>query len=251
MRSLREVLYEAEKNGKAIGHFNCAELTVFNALISAAQAERVPVVVGLSEREREFFGMENIIALRDAWRKKGVEIFVNADHTTHFKKIQEAVRAGFDAVLFDGSALPLEENIRETKKAVGYVRMVRASGHRDVLIEGEIGYIGSGSTVRSRAPKGIKKVTVEEAVRFVKETSVDMLAPAVGNIHGIVKGGEPRLDSKLVKNIKNALRKYTSRPIPLVLHGASGNSESDIRAAVKAGISLVHISTEIRSEEHT
>ncbi len=250
MRNMRDCIHDAEKNGRAIGHFNCAELTVFNAAVAAAKKEGVPVIIGMSESEREFFGLRNSVALRDAWQKEGIAIFLNADHTKSFEKAREAIQAGFDAVLFDGSSLPMEENIRETRRVADYARMVRASGHRDIIIEGEIGYIGSGSKMRSRAPDGIQKTTPEEAVRFVKETGVDMLAPAVGNIHGIIKAGEPRLDIQRIAAIAKALRKHINRPIPLVLHGASGNSDKDIRAAVKAGMAIVHISTEIRVAWH-
>lgn len=246
MRSVRDVVYDAEKNGSAIGHFNCAELTVFNAAIFAAREARVPIIIGMSESERKFFGLGNAVALARAWRAQGVQIFLNADHTKSFEKACEAMYAGFDAVLFDGSGLPMKENIRVTRRVVDYARMVCASGHRDIVVEGEVGYIGSGSQVRSRVPEGIEKTTPEKAVRFVKETGVDMLAPAVGNIHGIIKAGEPRLDIQRIRAIKNALQKHINRPVPLVLHGASGNTDEDIRAAVKAGMAIVHVSTEIR-----
>ncbi len=231
---MHDVIYGMR--GQALGHFNCAELTVFHAAVSAAREMGVPIIIGMSEKEREFFGLENAVALARDLRARGVPIFLNADHTKSFQKIQEAVDAGFDMVIFDASHLPLEENIRETKNAVRYVKTVNPR----ILVEGEVGYIGEGSKMRDKAPKGIQRTTPQEAARFVKETGVDMLAPAVGNIHGIIKKGEPKLDIKLIKKIKQAVH------IPLVLHGASGNSDTDIRAAIKAGINIVHISTEIR-----
>lgn len=240
----------AEERGIAIGHFNCAELTVFNAAARAAREADAPIIIGMSEKEREFFndGFVSILRKFHFLRKRDFRptlyphIFFNADHTKSFEKVQEAVEAGFDSITFDGSHLPLEDNIRETKNVVRYIKMVNPR----ILVEGEVGYIGEGSKLRTTIPKGIKKTTVAEAVRFVKETDVDMLAPAVGNIHGIIKSGEPQLDIKLIKNITSALRSALRRPVPLVLHGASGNSDRDIRAAIKAGISIVHISTEIR-----
>ena len=236
------VITDTKERGGALGHFNCAELSVWNAIVRAAQKMDMPVIIGLSESEREFFGLENAVALVRALRARGVPIFLNADHTKSFKKIQEAVDAGFDMVIFDGSHLPLEDNIRETKNIVRYVKTVRPQ----VFVEGEVGYIGEGSKMRTTIPKGIRKTTVVEAVRFVQETGIDMLAPAVGNIHGMIKSGEPQLDIKLIKKIKNGLRCALGRDMFLVLHGASGNSDKDIRAAIKAGISIVHISTEIR-----
>lgn len=241
---LRDSIQNAEENGHAIGHFNCAELTVFNAAVRAAKEARALIIIGMSEKEREFFGKDMIRSMirssQDLWSCEDQKIFFNADHTKSFEKVREAVEAGFESIMFDASHLPLEENIRRTREVVRYIQVVCASGCRDILVEGEVGYIGEGSKMRTQIPKGVRKVTVAEAVRFVEETGVDMLAPAVGNIHGIIISGEPKLDIKLIKKIKEAVQ------IPLVLHGASGNSDREIRAAIKAGISIVHISTEIR-----
>lgn len=244
MKTLWHSIYHAEKCVVAIGHFNCAELTVFNAAARASREMDVPVIIGLSESEREFFGVDVLSALISLLRKSDFPslLFFNADHTKSFEKVREAVDVGFDSITFDASHLPLEENIRETHNAVRYVKMVNPR----ILVEGEVGYIGEGSKVRTTLLKGVRKTTIEEAVRFVKETGVDMLAPAVGNVHGIIKSGEPKLDIKLIKKIKNALRCALGWEMPLVLHGASGNSDRDIRAAIKAGINIVHISTEIR-----
>lgn len=239
--SLRDSIQNTEERGCAIGHFNCAELTVFNAAVRAAREMGAPLIIGMSEKEGEFFGREAIRALISLLRKSHFlycqpPIFFNADHTKSFEKVKEAVEIGYDSITFDASHVSLEDNIRETKNVVRYVKTVNPH----ILVEGEVGSIGEGSKMRTQIPPGIKKTTVGEAVRFVEETGVDMLAPAVGNIHGIIKSGEPKLDIKLIKKIKKAV------PIPLVLHGASGNSDTDIRAAIKAGINIVHINTEIR-----
>ena len=226
----------AEQNKVAIGHFNFAESTVFKAAARAARELNVPIALGTSESERDFMGVKQAAALVKSMREEGLEIFLNADHTKSLEKIKEAIEAGYDAVLFDGSELPLEENIKKTKEVVDWVK----SANPNVLVEGEVGFIGSGSTVREVVPEGIQLTSVEDAVRFAKETGVDLLAPAVGNIHGIVKGGEPRLDIERISAIKQAVK------IPLVLHGASGNTDEDLKAAIQAGISIVHINTEIR-----
>jgi fructose-bisphosphate aldolase class II len=116
----------------------------------------------------------------------------------------------------------------------------------DILVEAELGFIGKSSQVLEGIPEGVKiteefLTKPEEAKRFVVETGIDMLAPAVGNIHGMLKGGkDPALNIKRIKEIKEAVG------TPLVLHGASGNSAEDIKEAIKAGMSVVHINTEIR-----
>lgn len=238
MQSLRDVISSVATNGEVVWHFNFSELSALKAAARAARELNAPIIIGLSEGEREFVGLAEAVALIKSYRAEGLRIYCNADHTKSFQKIKEAVEAGFDSVIFDGSALPISENIRETKRAVHYARMVNPR----IMVEGELGYIGTKSEVLKKVPKGVQKTTVAEAVRFVKETGVDMFAPAVGNIHGMLKSGrEPKLDIALIKKIKQAVK------IPLVLHGASGNTDADIRAAIKAGISLIHINTEIRA----
>lgn len=237
MQPLRDVISDAASRGGVIWHFNFSELTALKAAARVARELNVPIIMGLSEGERDFVGLREAVALIKSYRAEGLKIYLNADHTKTFTGIKAAVDAGFDAVIFDGSALPLAENIRETKRVVEYVRMANSR----IIVEGELGYIGTKSEVLDKVPDGVQKTTMEEAVRFAGETGVDMLAPAVGNVHGMLKSGhEPALDIPLIKKIKEAVK------IPLVLHGASGNTDADIRAAITAGITVIHINTEIR-----
>jgi fructose-bisphosphate aldolase class II len=169
-------------------------------------------------------------------------IFLNGDHTHSFESAKECIDAGYDSVIFDGSKLPFDENVKITKQCVDYARSVNP----EIIVEGELGFIGEGSSVRKELPAGVKiteefLTKPEEAKAFIDATGIDMLAPAVGNIHGMLASGrDPALNIKRVAEIKAAVK------IPLVLHGASGNSDSDIQAAIKAGINQVHVSTEIR-----
>ncbi len=226
----------------AIGHFNFAEVSVLRAMAAAAAKLGVPVIAGTSEGERDFLGVKQAVALVRSLRAEGVPIFINADHTKSFKWAKEAVDAGYDAILFDGGSLSFEQNVKETRKVVEYAKFKNS----EIVVEGELGYIGSSSKILQKIPKGAaieeaQLTKAKEAAQFVKETGVDLLAPAVGNIHGMLaSGNEPRLDLKRIKAIKK------SAGIPLVLHGASGNSDEDLVGAVKAGISIIHISTEIR-----
>jgi fructose-bisphosphate aldolase class II len=187
-------------------------------------------------------GVSEIAAVVKSIREqRGQAIFLNADHTYSFERVKEAIDAGFDSVIFDGAQLSFEENVAVAKKCVGYAR---ASGH-DVLVEGELGFIGTSSKILDAIPEGAivgdaNMTTPEMALEFVKETGVDMLAPAVGNIHGVVRGGDPALNSGRVKAISAATG------VPLVLHGASGNSADDIRGCIKAGVAIVHVNTELR-----
>ncbi len=243
MQTLRQCITEAAKNKVAIGHFNISNLEALWGIFRAAKALSVPVIIGVSEGERDFVGVRQAAALVKSIREEyDYPIFINADHTYSFDRVKEAIDAGFDAVIFDGTELAFEENVKVTKQCVEYAR---ASG-RDVIVEAEMGFIGKSSKVLDSIPAGVK-ITEEyltkpdEAAQFVKETGVDLLAPAVGNIHGMLKGGvDPALNISVVKKVHEVVG------IPLVLHGGSGNSSDDVSAAIKNGVSIVHINTELR-----
>jgi fructose-bisphosphate aldolase class II len=240
---LKEIILQAQKDKKAIGHFNVSNLETLKAIFEAASEMKVPVIIGVAEGERKFIGTKLIADIIKSYREQyNFPIFLNADHTYSVEGVREAVDAGFDAVIFDGTKLSFEENVRLTKECVAYAR----AKNPDILIEAELGFIGSSSKVLEGIPEGVK-ITEEfltkptEAVAFLEATGVDMLAPAVGNIHGMLKGGiDPALNIKRVEEIEKAVK------VPLVLHGASGNSGSDIRASINAGVAVVHINTELR-----
>lgn len=243
MKTLREILIDAERDKVALGHFNISDLAALRGIFKAARELKVPILIGVSEGEREFIGVKVAAAIIKNLREEyDYPIFLNADHTYSLEKIKEVVDAGYDSVIFDGAKLSFEENIKKTREVVEYVK----SRDPNILVEGELGYIGESSKLLDKIPEGqggtaLKMTTPEEAKQFVSETGVNMLAPAVGNIHGMLKNTpEPRLDSELVARIKEAVK------IPLVLHGASGNTKEDMQLAIKAGINIIHINTEIR-----
>ena len=243
MQSLRSLLQEAQASGAAIGHFNISDLALLKAVFAAARELKVPVLVGLSEGERAFVGTRQIAAFVRSLREEfDFPIFLNADHTHSLAKGVEAAKAGFDSIVFDLSALPFEENVRQTKQAVEALKAINPS----MLVEGEIGDIGTGSEIHESSPdlsKGLS--SPEEAKQFVESTGVDVLAPAVGNMHGMLRSmvqGETkkRLDIDRIAGIKRAARVF------LTLHGGSGTDDGDLRKAIAAGINIVHINTELR-----
>src|SRR5271163_810854 len=243
MKSLRNLLQEAQQNKRAIGHFNISDLVLLKAVFGAARELNVPVLVGLSEGEREFVGTRPIAAFVRSLREQfDYPISLNADHTHSLAKGVEAAKAGFDSIVFDMSALPFDENVRETKQAVEALKAINPA----MLVEGEIGDIGSGSEIHDQAPdlsKGLS--TPEQAKQFVESTGVDILAPAVGNMHGMLRSmvrGEmkKRLDLERIASIKRATRIF------LTLHGGSGTDDEDLRKAIAGGINIVHINTELR-----
>lgn len=223
----------------AIGHFNVSDSEGFNAVVSAAEELGVPVIIGVSEKERSFLGVAEIRALASVAKEKGLPVFLNADHTYSVEASKEAVDHKFDSVIIDGAEKPFFENVMMTKEVVKYAR----ENHPEILVEGELGFIGSGSMIRDEIPEGVSEdtqTTPGDAKKFVEETLVDLFAPSVGNIHGLVKGGEPKLNIERIKELSEVV------DVPLVLHGASGNSDEEIREAIDAGIRIVHINTELR-----
>ncbi len=243
IKTLREYIKEAEEKQIAIGHFNISNSDGVWAVFRAAQKLNVPVIIGVSEGERDFIGVKQIVALVKSIKEEfNYPIFLNADHTYSFERVKEVVDAGFDSVIFDGAKLSLEENIAETKKCADYIKENRP----EMLLEAEMGYIGTSSKVWDEIPEGVdldesSMTDPQKAKEFLDKTGIDMLAPSVGNIHGMFRGGsDPKLHIDLIKKIKEAVQ------IPLVLHGGSGNSGEDFKEAIKAGVSIIHINTEIR-----
>jgi fructose-bisphosphate aldolase, class II len=243
METLRKVLEQADKNRVGVGHFNISDLITLKAAFDAARDLKVPVIVGVSEGERRFMGVRQVSALVQSLREEyQFPIFLNADHTHSLPSAVEAAKAGFDWIVFDVSTLPFEENVRQTKAAVEAVKALRP----DILVEGEIGDIGSGSEIHDSAPDLAKGLTSPlQAKQFVQETRVDTLAPAVGNMHGLLKSMlagdvKKRLDIERIRAIKAEARIF------MTLHGASGTDDNDMREAIAAGITVVHINTEVR-----
>jgi len=225
----------------ALGHFNFSEDEALRAIVQAAFNLKAPIFVGTSEGERQHVGLKEAVYLAKAFREEfSIPIFLNADHTKSFENVVAAVDAGYDAILADFSALPFEENMKMTKQSVEYAK----SKNPDIIVEGELGYVRGESKIQKEIIeiKAEDLTKPEEAGQFVKETGVDMLAPAVGNIHGIVTKSVESIDVSRIGDIKKAIGKN----VYLVLHGGSGLSESDFKNAIDAGISMVHINTEIR-----
>ena len=243
MQTLREIIADAEAKKVAIGHFNISDSEQLWGIFNAARELNLPVIIGTSEGERSFIGPSKAVALVKSLREEyNYPIYINADHTYSYDKVKEAVDAGYDAVIFDGNKVTPEENVSISKQCVEYARK---SG-REVLIEAELGKFGASSKILESIPEGAQ-ITSEMLTKpddlktFVEETGVDLIAPAVGNLHGILKSGKnPNIDIERVRQLRMA------GGIPMVLHGGSGISGEDFTKAIQAGISIVHINTEIR-----
>lgn len=240
-----DTILSYKSQGKAIAHFNISNLDQARAICDVAQELNQPVIIGVSEGEREYIGVNMVRKVIDELNQEySIPIFLNADHTYSLVKVMEAVEAGYDSVIVDGAKLPYEENVTLVRECVDAVRAYEEKTGKRVLVEAELGYIGQSSSLNQSLPEGVSDAnltTVEQAKDFVIRTGVDMFAPAIGNVHGmLVDAEEPKLHIDRLKEIASVVDQ------PLVLHGASGNTDEDLKDAIDAGIAIVHINTEIR-----
>jgi fructose-bisphosphate aldolase class II len=229
-----QLLQKARKEGYAVGAFNLNNMEIAQAIIETAEEERSPVILQASQGAIQYAGIDYIAAIaRAAAEKATVPVSLHLDHGTSFEQNVECIRAGFSSIMFDGSKLPLQENIAISKKICEMAHIVGVS------VEGELGQIGKISDNITKEQLEKMKANPQEADEFVRKTGVDALAIAVGNIHGM-RTQEAEIDIPRIEKIQ----KLTN--IPLVLHGASGIPNESVRQAIKAGICKINIDTEIR-----
>ena len=219
---LKDYLKKAQENKYAIGQFNFSTLEQLRGILVAAKKMKNPVIIGTSENESKFLGLEETLALVEISKMKyKVFAFLNLDHGKDLDYIKRAIDLGYSAVHFDGSDLPLEKNMKYAKRVVEYAHK------KGVLVEGELEGIGKRNLS-----------SLNEIKRFVKETKVDSLAIAIGSRHGFYK--DVKLNFDRLKEIKEKTNSF------LVLHGGSGISNVQIKKAIKSGIVKININTELR-----
>ncbi|MGI6551210.1 MAG: class II fructose-1,6-bisphosphate aldolase [Syntrophomonadales bacterium] len=229
---MTELLAKAEAGGYAVGAFNANNMEIVQAIAMAAEKEQAPVIMQASQGAIKYAGLEYIIGLvKIAADSTRIPIALHLDHGTSFEQVVRCIRGGFSSVMFDGSQLPLEENIRITNKVLDLARPIGVS------VEAELGKIGG--TEDDISVEESLYTDPREAEVFVKETGVDALAIAIGTAHGQYKG-EPKLDFERLEKIRKLVN------IPIVLHGSSGVPDAAITKAISMGIRKVNIDTNIR-----
>lgn len=232
--TVKELMADAEANQYAVGAFNLNNMEIMQAVIQAGEEERSPVILQASQGGIKYAGISYIVAMAKAAAENAtIPVALNLDHGTSFEQAVSCVCAGFSSVMVDGSSRPFQANIELTR------RVVEVAHIAGVSVEGELGRIGGTEDDISVNEKDALMTDPKDAVTFVKETNVDLLAIAIGTAHGVYKG-TPKLDFERLKAIKEKV------DVPVVLHGASGVSEDDIRTAVSLGISKINIDTELR-----
>jgi fructose-bisphosphate aldolase, class II len=229
---LKKVLDEAYKNGYAVGAFNVIDLTFLEAIIDAARQKASPVILNIAEVHFPFVTLENIVpAIKAAAERESIDIVLNLDHGLSMEAIERTIAIGFTSIMFDGSSLSLEENIKQTREVV---RMCHAN---NISVEAEVGAVGGAEGGKlTGAANPAKYTDVNQAKKFVQKTGIDALAIAIGNSHGRYKG-KPDLDFNRLREIRDVTG------IPLVLHGGSGISADDFRKAISLGISKINFFT--------
>ena len=240
MKNLKYFFKKAEREKWAIGQFNFCTLEQLRGIVEAAKEMAAPIILGTSHGEVSFFGIEEAVFMRNLLRKQIFPyIYLNLDHGKDFNLIKKAVDLGYDCVHFDGSRFPFKENLRIAKKVVGYAHK------KGVLVEGEIGAIGTESSkIYTKKFKIQDKDLADpnQALILAKEAKLDSLAVGIGSFHGVeIKGANPHLRLDRLKEIK-----AKTKHLPLVLHGGSGTPLQDIKKAIKLGIVKININTELR-----
>jgi len=236
----KEMLKEAQKGRYGIGAFNANNMEIIQAIIEAAEEEKAPVILQASQGAIKYAGLDMIVAIVKVMAEKAtVPVALHLDHGTDYYQNIKCLRAGFTSLMVDGSKLPFEENVEMTKKVV---EMAHVCG---IPVEAELGQIGKmgDSDEPGVALERVKEsmAVPEEAVKFAELTGIDSLAAAVGTIHGC-RTPFAKLDIPRIEKI----RELTD--LPLVLHGASGANDEEVKKGIAAGICKVNIDTRIRME---
>ena len=227
--NMRNLLSDAQKGNYAVGSFSVANMEMVLGVLKAAEELCAPAILQIAEVRLKQSPLELIGPLMVAAAKHAkTPVAVHFDHGKTEKKIRMALELGFTSVMFDGSHLPLEENIAETKKIVSMAKQYGAA------TEAEIGCVG-GSEDGSE-DIAINCTKPDDAVYFAGETGVDALAIAIGNAHGNYKS-EPKLRFDILEECAKKVR------APLVLHGGTGISLEDFRRCAKTGIKKINIAT--------
>lgn len=222
-----------ERQFKAIGSFNLHCIEMLPAYFRAAKKTNSPLMIQISTGTAQYLGYKLLVdSVCSLAESENVPTCLHLDHCSDINAIETAMNAGFTSVMYDGSHLSIDDNIANTRIVVEMARP------KNITVEGELGAIGGSEDGKAVADEDITITTVEDAVRFVHETQVDMLAVSVGTVHGLYTGKAQIRHERLT-----AISKATGTP--LVLHGGTGVSDEDMRLAVTEGINKVNVGTEM------
>jgi len=231
---MADILEDANRKNYAVGGFNINNMEFLQGIIEAAEESKSPLILQTSEGAMRYIGKDYVISMVEAATKNiTIPVALHLDHGSSFAKTMECIRLGYSSVMIDGSHEPFAENIKLTRK------VVEAAHSVGVTVEAELGKLGGTEDDLTVDEKDATFTKPEEVVEFVEKTGVDALAIAIGTAHGVYQG-EPELDFDRLKEINEKAN------MPLVLHGASGVSDDDVRRAVSLGINKVNVNTDFQ-----
>lgn len=237
--SIKEILTDAREKHYAVPAFDVSSYKMARAVVDVAEELRAPVILmGLTGdmTEEQFDHMS--VDMHSIAVGASVPVCIHLDHAMDFEVIKKAIHQGYSSVMFDGSSLPLEENIAATKRVTDYAQMYGVS------VEAELGHVGDGIVGKSESvahgDQGHESTltNADEMQRFIDETKVDCLAVSVGTSHGVYKC-TPHLEFELLSRLNEV------SAVPLVMHGGSGTPDDQMKEAIARGISKVNIFSEI------
>ncbi|MCM3788806.1 class II fructose-bisphosphate aldolase [Domibacillus sp. 8LH] len=231
--SMKEMLNTAKEKKYAVGQFNLNNLEFTQAILQAAEEEKSPVILGVSEGAARYMGgFKTVVKMVEGLMEDygtTVPVAIHLDHGSSFEKCKEAIDAGFTSVMIDASHHPFEENVATTSKVVEYAHS------KGVSVEAELGTVGGQED--DIVAEGVIYADPQECEELVKRTNIDCLAPALGSVHGPYKG-EPNLGFAEMEAIGNATG------LPLVLHGGTGIPTKDIERSISLGTAKINVNTE-------
>lgn len=237
----RELLAVANENSFAVPAFNISDWAMAKGVFEISEQLGAPLIVAIHPDEMAHLGRDAMAAIIQRAYRSSVPVTIHWDHGGSYEQVLEAIQYGFTSAMIDKSMTPFEDNVAVTKRVVDTAHAVGLS------VEGELGTIGKldEQAEEGVAVSDITFTDVDEAVEYVDRTGVDSLAVAIGTAHGLYpKHVKPELRLDLLQEIKARL------PIPLVLHGGSGNPDDEIGQSVKLGINKINISSDIKVAYH-
>lgn len=238
LESMKDMLEKGKANGYAVGQFNINNMEYIQAILQAAEEEKSPVILGVSEGAGRYMGgFKPVVAMVEAFIEAyGITapVAIHLDHGSSFEKCAEAIQAGFTSVMIDASSLPLDDNIATTEKVVELAHI------HGVSVEAELGTVGGQED--DIIADGVIYADPSECKKLVTATGIDCLAPALGSVHGPYKG-EPNLGFAEMEEISQTI------DLPLVLHGGTGIPIKDIQRAISLGTGKINVNTENQIEQ--
>lgn len=235
LTNMKYILDVANEHDFAVPAFNVSMDAMLNGVMESCEKEKSPVILAIHPDELSYEGDHFVEMVKDWANKTFLPVAIHLDHGATIEQVHRAARDGFTSVMIDASSRPFEENVAIAQEVVAFAHPLGIS------VEAELGTIGTADNAMEGGTATIRYTKPEDAAKFIDETGADCLAVAIGTAHGIYpKGFDPHLRIDLLKQIKKLV------DVPLVLHGGSGNPDSEIAEAVVSGINKVNISSDIK-----